>query len=172
MGEIVYPAFGLSTVMPPAAAPLADGDTLLFRDSESGFVLTAVRGTTGGNVVDTYPSPGAPGDVVISPAALGASVDDYNPANLANATHMRLTAAGGGSTLNSMVSAGLVRSTKKIINVSADVLTIPDSTVGTGVAANKFLLPPTLPGFPNVAMNPGDSADFWYDPVTTLWRLV
>jgi hypothetical protein len=101
---------------------------------------------------------------VLSPTSLAANQNDYNPTGLATAAiirqdasaDVRITGLAGGSTGRLMTIENIAATSK---------ITISASDTGSA-AANRFLIDGDM------AVLPGQSAQFWYDAVSSRWRLM
>lgn len=104
----------------------------------------------------------------ISPAAIAAQQDNYNPAGLATADSLRLTFTGN-QTITGIVApgAGAVVE-KKILNIdTVDVLTLTNEDLAS-TAANRILTPAGTP----LLVYPADAVTIRYDFTTLRWRVV
>lgn len=98
---------------------------------------------------------------VISPPALTANQDNYNPTGLATASLLRLTSDATRSiTGMAGVANGRIL---KLINVGTQKIILVAE--GGSTAANRFSLEADLCLWPN------DSASIWYDSASSRWRL-
>jgi hypothetical protein len=101
----------------------------------------------------------------LSPAALAlGATQDYDPAGLAGASALRLTADGGGSALGGL-AGGTPGRLITLFNIAGGALTINDEDAGSA-AANRFALTGAI-------VIPTDgSATFLYDGVSLRWRCI
>ena len=99
---------------------------------------------------------------VISPAALGADQNDYNPANLATASVIRQDSGAANRNITGLSAQG---SGTVIIfaNIGANNIVLKDSSTSSA-AANRFLLGT------DVTLAPNQSAILWYDGTSSRWR--
>jgi hypothetical protein len=143
-----------------AEAPGADHFAIIM-DTENGDALTLI---TGDPIVATvlFNAP-----VEITAAQLTADTDDWNPADVAVATVIRMS-ADAPRNLTGIVSSAVVASgkAKKLINVGLFPITLQDQDAGSA-AANQFLL---LGGTGDITLQPGDALDIYYDDTDGKWR--
>jgi hypothetical protein len=103
-----------------------------------------------------------------TPAALGATENNYNPTALSEHTILRLDANAGGSTITG-IAGGVHGRVLIIINIdTTDTITLADENAGS-TAANRFM----LPGSANhvIAADYG-SATLWYSNTDGRWLLI
>lgn len=110
------------------------------------------------------------GEIVITPSALTANVNDYGPTGFDTATFVRLaTDAGGTRAISGMDASSLTVKRKTIMNVgSSDDVTLEGEDTNSS-AANRFSLPS---GFESVDLDTMESAVVLYDDVQSRWVLV
>src|SRR5262245_29019125 len=102
----------------------------------------------------------------ISPAALGASTNDYAPAGFAGANVLRLDMASGGSTLTGL-AGGAAGRVVVVLNISGtDDLTLSHLDAGSS-GGNQF----SLPDDADVVVRRGGSVVLYYDGTSTKWRV-
>ena len=107
--------------------------------------------------------------LVVSPAALTADVDDY--AALGNAAVGRLSAdALGPWTVGGIAPGGATHISRflPLINVSANDIIIEDESTSGSAAANRII---TGTGA-NLILGVNDVMDIWYDLVSARWRVM
>jgi hypothetical protein len=103
---------------------------------------------------------------VISPAALAANTDDWNPAGLATAAVIRADLSAAWNLTGIVAPAATGQRTAILLaNVSAFALTLKHDVTST--AANRF----SLPSSADVALAANTAVLLWYDPTTLRWRL-
>lgn len=99
---------------------------------------------------------------VITPTALTANTDNWNPTGLSTARVIRIGSTGGPWNLTGIVAqtAGTVLTLR---NVSAvNIVLVYDAT---STAANRFLLPSGV----NYTLVPQAAVELWYDTASTHW---
>lgn len=103
---------------------------------------------------------------VISPAAIGGTQNDYNPASLATSFALRQDLSAD-ATLNGLqgASAGCVR---LLVNIDAVFYLTLAHEAAASTAGYRFALPDGV----NVVLPPGGAALVWYDGGTSRWRLL
>lgn len=107
--------------------------------------------------------------VVVSPAALTADVDDYT--GFADATVGRLSAdASGPWTVGGIAPGGATHVSRflPIINVDANDILIEDESTSGSAAANQII---TGTGA-NLTLGANDVLDLWYDVTSARWRVM
>lgn len=134
------------------------------------IAVSGAAGVAGGDLAGTYPDPSVaqasgafalPGD--ISPATIAADQNDYNPAGLAAASTLRLTAS---SAVNITGLAGA--SDGRLIaihNIGANAITLKDENAGS-TAGNRFALTSDL------VLAPDECCVLQYDSTSSRWRVV
>lgn len=100
---------------------------------------------------------------VLTPASFSGTENDYNPAGLATAYHLRL--ASTTSSALTGIAGGVDGRKMRLSNVGA--FNIAFTNDSTSSAANRFLTPRALPFF----LYPGQDADIWYDALSARWRI-
>lgn len=104
--------------------------------------------------------------VVITPATITANQNDYTPTSWTIANMGRLSSdAPWDITGFAAISSGVTR--KLLVNVGANSIVLKNENVGS-VAANRI----HVPGGGDVTLAADETADIWYDVVTTRWRVV
>lgn len=102
----------------------------------------------------------------ISPSQITSDQDNYNPTGFGNAEIIRLSSDNGMRAITSMVDSTGGVHRKTIVNSGSYLIYFPmDHPDGT--AANRFT---GQPG--DYYLYPGRSADFWYDPTSSRWRVI
>jgi len=98
----------------------------------------------------------------ISPAALSADQDDWNPTGLASARIIRID-----TTTNVDINGIAKQANKKIhlINISTNNIRLLHEQL-TSTTVNRFALPGTL------TLTENDSCIIWHDPIANRWRLM
>lgn len=100
---------------------------------------------------------------ILSPASLGSSQNDYNPAGLAGAQVLRLTA---GTAVNlTGLQGGASGRVMVLENIGSNAITLVDES-GSSSAANRFALAS------NVALAADQIAVVKYDSTSSRWRLM
>lgn len=140
----------------PAAADLSNGTT------GSGGVVLATGPTissaalNGANIQQALQTSGA-----ITPTALAADVNDYNPTGLATATSIRQD--GGAANRNITGLTAQAGGTEvSVFNIGANNLVLKTQSVSSA-AANRFAIGA------DVTLAPGQSATLWYDGAASRW---
>lgn len=102
---------------------------------------------------------------VITPPAITADQNDYNPTGLDNCGIMRLSTDGTNRIITGIVAQanGTVIT---IVNVDAARNVQLTQQSASSVAANRIM----SGGF-NIVMNPGETCTLWYDAITLRWRV-
>lgn len=138
-------------------------DVQAIRDETIPNANTAVRvGTALENIVN---------GVVLTPPALVANVDDYNPAGLDTATHIRVEATGGGGDRRiSGLQAPPAGDNRLVTFIAFGVkdFNFRDNDPSS-LAANRFL----NRGGNNISLTTDENTiTYWYDHITSRWRQV
>jgi len=117
------------------------------------------------NVTETFTLSGA-----ITPAQLTASVDNYNPTGLADATVLRLSS--DAQRFISGLAGGASGRVIKLVNVGSFEIVL-SSLNGSSSAANQFQLFPgqTGTGLQVLGLQPHEEVELWYDPTNSKWRV-
>ncbi len=103
---------------------------------------------------------------IISPAAIAAQANDWNPTGLSGASIVRMSATGAQS-ITGMVAPGS-GAVVTLINIDAsDTITLEDEHAGSS-AANRFALPNGL----DMTVLPFASVTLWYDSTSSRWRAI
>jgi hypothetical protein len=109
---------------------------------------------------------------VLTPPQITVDQDDYNPAGLDTATHIRIDAGGGGGKRRigglQAPPAGDNRKVTFIVidGVGGNDLEFQNNDAGS-LAANRFL----MESGNNQTYSPdGGTVSFWYDHITQRWR--
>ena len=137
----------------------------------AGLGAAAIAAAAGGDLAGTLPNPtvaksstafALTGD--ISPAAIAAQADNYNPTSLSTSAVLRLTLTGAQSVTG--VAGGADGRLLVVHNVdTVDALTLVDESAAS-TAANRF----ALQG--NVVLAPDTSVLLQYDSTSSRWRSV
>lgn len=130
------------------------GDAILFDDG-NGTSVGAFTSTRFENKVATLIS----GD--ISPAQITANQNDYNPANLATASVLRLT-SDASRTITGIVD-GVDGRVLTILNVGTNPIVLSNQNASS-TAANRFAIGA------NITIGADQSASFIYDATSQRWR--
>lgn len=101
---------------------------------------------------------------VISPAALAAQADDYNPTGLSTAAVIRISTTGSQN-ITGIVAQGTGR-VLKICYIGAATLVFKNNTTST--AANRFF----TPGGTDYTLSANGSCTLWYDVTSACWRIL
>lgn len=101
---------------------------------------------------------------VITPAALAANTDNYNPAGNADAYELRLSASAPVNLTG--LQAGISGQEKALSNVGANTITLVHDATST--AANRFAAAGNL----NVALRTNGLVRIRYDGTTQRWRIL
>jgi len=102
---------------------------------------------------------------VITPTALSADTDNWNPTGLSSARVIRASATGASRNLTGIVPPFGNGEEVRIWNVgSQNIVMIHDATSTT---TNRFL----IAGSANYTMTPNSGARLWYDITSTRWRV-
>ena len=105
----------------------------------------------------------------VSPAALAAQANDYDPTNFGTADILRQDLTGS-QTITGFAAPGAGDNERVVvvnIDGAVDVLTLSDENVASA-AANRIL----GPNGNDVALNPGECAMLTYDATSTRWRVI
>jgi hypothetical protein len=100
---------------------------------------------------------------VISPTQLTASVNNYNPAGLATASVVRLSADAEWN-LTGLVAAAASHFIV-LVNIGSNTINLVDESASSS-AANRFALDV------NLALTADTAASLWYDGTSSRWRLL
>jgi hypothetical protein len=143
--------------------------------SESANILSGVAGGTryfrvrAGQVEALNASLNAMSQVqwsgAVSPVALTAQADDYNPASFSGASALLLDATGD-VTITGLI-AGSNGRVLPVINVSSNTITLAHAS-GSSTAANQFLAPLGE----DFDLQPGQGVLLFYDNTAARWRIV
>lgn len=99
---------------------------------------------------------------IITPTALAANTDNWNPTDLANATIIRVSAS---STYNlTGIVAPATNRVLVLVNVGANTITLINNNTST--AANRFQFGTAG----NISLAAEDSVILWYDLASARWR--
>lgn len=105
-------------------------------------------------------------NVVVTPAAMTTTEDDFAPGGTFPACNaLRLAGAGGGTTLSGIVATAVHDGQRMLlVNVSANNIILANDTTST--AANRFLM--------NAAYTvlPDQIVELWYDGTSSRWRVM
>lgn len=101
---------------------------------------------------------------VQSPAALGASTDNWNPTDLAVANVLRVTTDGAGSAVTGLVAPG-AGFLLALVNLGPAALTLAHEDTGSS-AVNRF----AMPGGVDLVLGIHAGARLWYDAASERWR--
>ncbi len=126
-------------------------------------------GTTGATGAGTTGATGvswSPG--VITPTAISANTNDWNPTSLATATFIRLTVTGASSWNLTGITAQASGTVIDIANVGGANSVVLVQQSGSSTAANRFIT--TSAG--NVTVAPGQNVRIIYDGTTLRWRFL
>lgn len=99
----------------------------------------------------------------ISPTALSATTNDWNPTGLSTASVIRVDLSGGSQQLTGLAGGSDGRLIT-LQNISAFNLYLKNANTGSS-ASNRFLLSADL------RVLSGDAVDLWYDSTSSRWRL-
>jgi len=103
----------------------------------------------------------------ITPTALSATQNNYNPTGWDSATVMRLEASGANRTITGL-AGGADGRIAVLINIgSTYVISLQDES-GSSTAANRFALP--VPSATLMNIHPGATVILEYDATTSRWR--
>ncbi|MCG8433507.1 MAG: hypothetical protein MJA83_05705 [Gammaproteobacteria bacterium] len=103
----------------------------------------------------------------LTPAALGADVNDYAPATGNSMRQIwRLEASGASRTITGIAVQQSV-DTQWIINVGSNNIVLAHQNAGS-TAGNRFISPTGA----NYTLGPDESALLWHDDVTDRWRIL
>jgi hypothetical protein len=140
-----------------------NGDLTYLSGIEDGYVLTWDAGL--GSWTAAEPTGGPSGETWVSPDALDAYVNDWNPTGFSTATIVRVDAVDDGYSITGFdASATVVK--KKVINVSAYDVVIANQDVGS-VATNRI-----ISQIGGLVLAADDAITIVYDPVTERWRVI
>jgi hypothetical protein len=118
-----------------------------------------------GRIKTTGGGSGTVGETWISPDALDADVNDWNPTGFSTATIIRVDAVDDGYSITGFdASATAIK--KEVINVSAYDVIIANQDVGS-VATNRI-----ISQIGGLILAADDSMTIVYDPVTERWRVI
>jgi hypothetical protein len=101
--------------------------------------------------------------IIISPAALAAQVDNWNPTGIAYADTVRILLTGNQN-ISGIVPSGDYR-IRLVNRDDTDTATLLHESAASA-AANRF----SLPNAANLAMPPGSVVRLEYDPTSLRWR--
>ena len=105
---------------------------------------------------------------IISPTAISATVDDYNPTDFGTSNMIRQDVTGGDQNFTGMEAPAVgVNRIVKICNISTsgDRISFQNNDAGS-LAANRLLLRDNG----NRDLRPNETAAFWYDHTSLRWR--
>lgn len=97
---------------------------------------------------------------IITPTALAANTNDYNPSGLSTANILRASASSGVNLTG--LTAQATGFTISLINVGSNTITLTNEDVSS-VAANRFHIGA------NTGIGAGQSIDLWYDITLARW---
>lgn len=127
---------------------------------------TVNRARQGANILAYQSEIPAYNPVVISPAAIAAQADNYNPASLATCTHIRVTLTGNQTMTGLAAPAVGAISTRVLHNIdTTDTLTLAHLN-GSSSAANQFI----CPGGADLQLPPLSTVTLIYDYTSAGWR--
>jgi len=105
---------------------------------------------------------------VISPTAIAAQADDYDPTGFGTAEVVRITLTGSQSITGFAAPVAGENEHRVITNIdTTDNLTLVDESASS-TAANRI----SGPEGEDVVIGPGESAEILYDATTSRWRVV
>lgn len=102
---------------------------------------------------------------IVTPSQITASQNDYNPTGLANARILRLS-SDASRNITGIVAQG-TGFRLLIQNVGAQDIVLVHAS-GSSAAANRI----QGIGGASVTLNTEDAAELWYDPTSTVWRVI
>lgn len=109
-------------------------------------------------------------DGILSPSALTASNNDYNPTSLASASGLRLTTDGSGNGALTGISGGGAGRRLTLVNIHATDSIALKNQSSSSSAANRMIL--TVTGVTgDLTLPPNGWVTLWYDSVTQRWRV-
>lgn len=130
----------------------------------SAVLTTDTLGVTGFSQVRPCPL-GFTADAIITPSALSASVNNYDPPFLANAAVVRL-GNGGAYNITGLV-APQQSAMRLLVNIGANTITLKHQSASS-VAQNRF----TGAGAADVSLTTGRAVWIWYDLTGSTWQIV
>lgn len=124
------------------------------------------RARQGANILAYQNEIPAYNPVVISPPAIAAQADNYNPAGLATCTHMRITLTGNQTMTGLTAPTAGAISMRVLHNIdTTDTLTLAHLN-GSSSAANQFV----CPGGADLQVPPLSTVTLIYDYTSAGWR--
>lgn len=101
---------------------------------------------------------------VITPTALSADVNDYNPTGFALASVALLQASGATRNVTGFEASGLVENIKLVLNLGAQDIVLKHQDAGSAVANRMYIA-----GGADLTLGTYQSAWLYYDPISTVW---
>jgi hypothetical protein len=103
----------------------------------------------------------------ISPAALGADVNDYNPTGLLTTNYVRMDAGAGNRNITGLTAPSSGSTVLTLVNVGAsNNLVLKHQNAGSA-AGNRFISSTGA----DITLTPEQQATVWYDRTTLRWRI-
>jgi hypothetical protein len=141
-------------------SPVGGGYFVLLGANNDAFFVNSAGAQT--------PLSGAP----ITPAALGASVNNYQPAGsaaaLLTAREVRLSTSVATVNVTGIDASAIANQftlTLVVLETSTGNVVLTNQDAGSN-AANRFV----LPGLASLTLTPGSAVRLWYDGTSSLWR--